>query len=586
MEGSLKSIIKTKRMVEKNMPCPKCSSSDAYNVWWDDIKGYNGGCFSCGVYVHDPYSGQAKSETTSSLSTNEKGNTTKMSIAEVLTYPVRELNDRSLTKETCEAFGVRVSLSERDGVTPTSHYYPVYKKDKLSGFKERQVKDKKFFTSGDCTDPELFGQHRIKNPSKTLYITEGELDALSLYQVLRKYSSYDDWDPSVVSLARGSAAAASDIANNYEFVDSFEKVVLLFDNDTPGLEATEAVAKILAGKAFIGKIELKDANDMIMAGKGNDLYWAVMKNARKYQPDGIINGADTWDRFLHSSNQECYPYPDEWQEVNKMTYGARGGSVVIITSGTGAGKTTAIGELKHHFFKTTDFKIADIALEEDLGDTVGNQMALYLNKRILLPDVHVSEDELRKAHDYVYSSRRWELYDHFGGMDDDTLFTKLRYFAASGCKFIFLDHLSIIISEYADKGNERERIDSVMTKIVKLAKEFNIIIFLVVHLKKTTGGVSFEEGYEPNLDDLRGSASLKQLATDIFSLSRNQQHTDKICANTSLLHVLKCRFTGRTGTADALYFDHDTGRMTKTEVPLNYYPEDKSKKFNLVDSRF
>ena len=37
--------------------------------------------------------------------------------------------------------------------------------------------------------------------------------------------------------------------------------------------------------------------------------------------------------------------------------------------------------------------------------------------------------------------------------------------------------------------------------------------------------------------------------------------------NTTSIHVLKCRFSGKTGPAGYLYFDSDTGRLTKTEPP-------------------
>ena len=265
-------------------------------------------------------------------------------------------------------------------------------------------------------------------------------------------------------------------------------------------------------------------------------------------------------------------------DLNAKTYGVRLGSIVTVTSGSGCGKTQFMRELKYHFFNSTDFKIADIALEEGLGDTVAGIMSVHTNKRLHLPDTQISEEEERAAHSHLFDTHRWSFYDHFGGMDDSNLFNKMRYFAATGHKLIFLDHLSIIVSEYAAEGNERERIDTIMSKLAKLAKELDICIFLVVHLRKTsTYGASFEEGLVPSLDDLRGSGSLKQLSWDVIALSRNQQHYDVYSANTSLITVLKCRFTGRTGPTDYLHFVDSTGRMVNTEKPENYDMRDESK---------
>ena len=245
----------------------------------------------------------------------------------------------------------------------------------------------------------------------------------------------------------------------------------------------------------------------------------------------------------------------------------RGGNI-FVTGNSGMGKTQFLRELKYDILKTTDFKIADIALEEDIGDTVEGLMALELNKRIHLPDVKVSEEEEAKAFKTLFGEGRVELYDHFGGMSDSSLFSRMRYFATYlKCKVMVLDHLSIVISETADEGDERRRIDAVMTKLAVMAKSLDIVIFLVVHLRKAGQGKSFEEGYVPTSDDLRGSAAIKQLSSDIIALSRNQQEKDEVKRNTSGLHVLKCRFSGDTGQAGYSFFDPLTGRMVRGEDP-------------------
>ena len=129
-----------------------------------------------------------------------------------------------------------------------------------------------------------------------------------------------------------------------------------------------------------------------------------------------------------------------------------------------------------------------------------------LNKRISLPDVQVSEEDERQSFEKLFSSGRISLYDYFGGMDDNNLLNKLKYFAITGHRFIFLDHLSIVVSEYAAMGGERERIDTLMTKLAKFVKEFNVVLFLVVHLRKPdSSGTPFELGAPPTLDALRGS---------------------------------------------------------------------------------
>jgi twinkle protein len=571
--------------VVDHIACTSCASSDALAVYEQKDGSYNATCFSCKHFEPNPpgYNSPALEEKPGSSLKNPWNRGTLQHppvksnqeiIEDFKTYPIRALPERGITLTACEKYGVRVSLSPQDGCTTVTHMYPYYKDDKLTGYKERTVSTKAMWSKGDCTSASLFGSHCHKPNGKTLFITEGECDALALWQVLTSLSGLDYYDPAVVSLSHGSSSAARDISQDLDYVNSFGKVVLCFDMDEAGQRSVDDACKLLSGKVYIAKYSEKDANDMLQKGKAEELKWDVLKHAKQYMPDSIVNYADCWDRYKHNRNRVSYPFPQGWRGINEKTYGVRDGDVVTITSGTGMGKTQWMRELRDHFHRTTDFKFADIALEEDIGDSIEGMISLYLNKRSSLPDVIVTEEEEKEAFDFYCAEGRWHGLDYFGGLDDGNLFSKIKWYAANGVKMIFLDHLSIIVSEYAAEGDERQRIDTIMTKLAKLAKGLSIIIFLIVHLVKTNGtSISFEEGATPSLDDLRGSGSLKQLSSTVIALSRNQQHENKMCANTSKITVLKCRFTGRTGTADYLHFNEQTGRMIAVTRPEGYDPQ-------------
>ena len=492
-------------------------------------------------------------------------------------YPIRAIPNRGITQATAEKYGVRVSVSPTDGQTIITHMYPYYKKGNLTGYKERIVEGKQIFSKGDCAGAELFGSHCVNPNGKTLFITEGELDCLSLDQVLKELSGIPGWEPAVVSLSHGAASSARDISQSMDFVDSFEQIVLCFDQDDAGRLATEEACKLLAGKVYIASYSEKDPNDMLLKGKAEQLKWDVLKHRTLYMPDNIVNYADCYSRLKEDMSKDVFPWPDSWPQLLQMTYGPSPGDLITVTSGTGMGKSQFLCELRHHFHNTTDLKFADIVLEDDLGRTMSKLMSMRLNKRIYLPDVRetVSEEDMQEAHAYYFASQRWTGIDYFGGLRDDNLFSKIRFFAAQGHKMIFLDHISIIVSEFAVEGSERERIDTLTTKLKKIAKELGLIIFMVIHLKKSDG-TSFEQGAVPDLDDLRGSSTPKQLSDLVLALSRNQQHEDLYCRNISRLTVLKCRLTGRTGAADYLHFDDSTGRMSAVPKPANYDPQKKT----------
>ena len=348
------------QLIATNLPCnsSSCESSDALRVYLQDDGSHNATCFSCKGFDIDPYNkletpalikmpnGSLIPKKDESVDTPTMRSTPRHplrqpttqedTVNECLSFPVRALPERSITRETCDHFGVRVALSPTDGQTVTSHFYPRYRNGKLQAFKERIVESKKFFIRGPARDSQLWGEHACKPNGKKLFITEGECDAMAVWQTLKLHSSID-WNPAVVSLLNGAASAAKDISENFDFVNSFDEIILCFDQDDPGQAAVDDVCPLLAGKVYIAKFAEKDPNAMVLAGKSHELYWDLMKHARAYMPDNIINYGECWDRFKHAKNKTCYSYPESWTELNTKTYGVRLGSLVTITSGSGMG---------------------------------------------------------------------------------------------------------------------------------------------------------------------------------------------------------------------------------------------------------
>lgn len=484
-----------------------------------------------------------------------------MTLEEVLEFPILELADREIPRATAEKFGVRVELDAVSGV-PVKHYYPYFKNSELVGYKVRNIADKTFFSVGSIKGVDPFGFHLIGEGGKLLVITEGECDAMAASQLFKNVGK----NYRVISLPNG--ASSSGLQSSLEVLSKFENIVLCFDQDEPGKKAVDKVSPLFKpGQVKVMSFSEKDANEMLRKGKTKE-FMQSLANASAKRPDGIISGADTWQKLQDRPEVKSIAYPQDWNEMNGKTYGVRLGELDTWTSGSGMGKTQVLRELELHLLDTTEDGIGVIALEEQLEDSVEALMALRMNKRYQLPDIRetITDEEKYEAWLSTSGTNRIHYYDHFGSVDDESLISKIRYMARGlGCKYIFLDHLSIVVSEFADQGGERERIDTIMTRLKNLTQELGIWLGLVVHLRKVGGGTSFEEGAVPSLDDLRGSGSIKQLSNSVYALSRNQQHPDDEVRNTSTMHVLKCRFTGRTGVADNLFFDDTTGRMTVAE---------------------
>ena len=414
---------------------------------------------------------------------------------------------------------------------------------------------------GDKKNATLFGSH-ISGSGKQIVITEGEIDAMTVFQALGQ-----KWP--AVSLINGASGARKDIARNLEYLSKFEKIVLLFDMDEHGRKAVEEAAEVLTGQnVLVGSLPRKDANECWTNGDQEAIFQAIW-NAKPYSPASVVHGEEIWTRLVNRPPVISIPFPEWMPVMNSKVLGIRLGELDTWTSGSGMGKTTLIKQLQAHIFRTTDHNQAIIHLEEPLENTAESLLGVFMEKRLTLPHVReqVTDEELRFEFDKTFMAKdhqgnsRIYLHDAFGSMgSDEDLMNRIRYYAhACNCKVIWIDHLSILVSSMGEDGDERRRIDALMHNLKTLTVELGVYIGLISHLKKSGGNTSFEEGAVPSLDDLRGSGGIKQLSDSVYAISRNQQAETETARNTAQTHVLKSRYTGDTGPADFVFFEKEKG---------------------------
>ena len=405
----------------------------------------------------------------------------------------------------------------------------------------------------------LFGQQAWSEGGKYITITEGEADALAVAEMF-------DCKFPVVSLKTGASGAVKDIKENLDWLETFDNIVICFDNDEPGQKASKEVLDLFTpNKAKNVVLSMKDAGDMLKSGKIREFtqeWW----NAKSYRPDGIVTSSDTWDLLIAQDNITSIEYP--WKGLNDFTKGFRRRELVTITSGSGMGKSQMTRELTHYLLRNTEDRIGILALEEDIPKTTLGIMSVEANKPLHL-DPNITHEEQRKYWEATMGDDRFVMLDHWGSTQEDNLLGRIRYMAKGlDCKWIILDHLSIVVSDQ-ENPDERKAIDSIMTKLRSLVQETGVGLFLVSHLKRPQGTKGHEEGQQVSLADLRGSASIAQLSDMVIGLERNQQHEGPEIRNTTTVRVLKNRFVGMTGPATYLYYDKDTGRLSETEKPMS-----------------
>lgn len=228
-----------------------------------------------------------------------------------------------------------------------------------------------------------------------------------------------------------------------------------------------------------------------------------------------------------------------------------------------SGKSSLLREDILHILKTTEDKIGIVSLEESPEETAQKLAGMVLMKNP--SNEEIPEEELLRGYDEVFDSDRIVLLDHQGSINDNSIIDQLEYMCLMGCKYLYIDHITILVSEGADNLSGNEAIDKVMNDLLRLVKRHtDVWIGLVSHLRKVqTGGKSFEEGKIPTLDDVKGSGSIKQISFDVIGFARNLTAIDPIERNTILMSVLKSRHTGLTGPVPGAIYNNETGRLRK-----------------------
>ena len=530
----------TSKLVKTHEPCSDCGSSDALAVY-DDGHTH---CFSCGM---TRFNNDAGVGITSHKQTQPRGSMKELEALNSMEAVA--VVERGLTKQTMHYYGA--------GSDGNKYYFPYSDKDnKVVACKTRGVQEKTFGVIGDWKDAQLFGQNLFSAGGRAITITEGEFDALAVFQMTgSKYPA--------VSIRNGAHSALKDCRNAYEYLNSFEKIVLCFDSDEQGQQATNQVAELFGSKVtiFKHKPDMKDACDYLSAGKSKE-FIDSWYSAEKFVPDGIIAGSSLWDEVNAPVEKAEVQYP--YEGINSLTYGIRKGELVTVTAGSGLGKSQFLREIVWQILNKSTENIGLMFLEESVKKTAKSLMSLAVNKTLHLPDCETNDEELREAFDKTMGTDRLYLFDHFGSTSIDNIINRVRYMAKGlDCKYIFVDHVSIIVSAQ-ESGDERKAIDEIMTKLRMLVQETGISLFVVSHLKRPSDK-GHEEGAVTTLAQLRGSGSIAQLSDIVIGLERNGQHEDMNERNTTHVRVLKNRFAGLTGKACRLLYNRMTGRMS--EIP-------------------
>lgn len=526
-------------LLQAHLSCDDCGSSDALSVYT-----YNTHCFSC--ETSHKVDGAAYIDEHGDPDTAKKGTTVKpIEYNNKLTKGrTTALRARSISKRAAATYGVTVGYKDGE---PKAYIYPFFSREDDNKHIANKIRHlpKTFSSQGDMKHAGLFGQQLFpRGSAKYITICEGQDDALAAYEM-------QGFRFPCVSGTRGAGYLWKDVKANLEYLESFEKVYFCGDNDKKGHESVLKAAQYLSpGKAWIVHLDkdMKDANDYLVAGKQR-AFVSTWWKAQLYTPAGILSSSEVKARIRNRKEVPSIPYP--WDGLNKKLYGIRKGEAVTLAAPTGVGKTTFVRELEYNILQQDpNAKLGTILLEETPEESGLGLISMAGNIPFHLPDAEYTAQDYDEA-EKILDEDRVFFYDSFGSNKIEEIVNRVRYYAKGlDCDYIFIDHLSIIVSDHVE-GDERKLLDTIMTRLKTLTIELDIALICVVQLNRQ--------------GTIRGTAAIEQLSNTVIFLDRDLRNNDPRVRNTTNVVVYKNRFCGRTGPACALFYDENTGRMEEDD---------------------
>ncbi|MGN0592017.1 MAG: DnaB-like helicase C-terminal domain-containing protein [Ruminococcus sp.] len=525
--------------------CPYCKSSRS-DQWTFSINAVTGAfCCpraSCGEQGHFVELARDFDYTLQSIAQSQYKELPQVRL--VTSTPAEEyLFRRGIRKEVTRAYGITTNPND-----PNQLIFPFYTRatdadgqiyDRMEFVKYRLIdydrsrhKCKEWCESG-CK-PVLFGMdHCSPEKSRTLVITEGQIDSLSLTSA---------GIPNAVSVPNG-ARGFTWAEHCREFVSQFDTIVVFGDCERGRITLVDDIRELFPNakvripriKDYLGE---KDAND-ILRSFGERAVRKAVEKAEAFKPSTVKEMADVQPVNLNDVPHIRTMFP----RLDDAIGGLYEGQLITLTGKRGTGKSTLAsmlavaalwqnwnvliysGEMADYEVKRwIDFQIAG---EESIKEKVYTSTTGY----------YIGESEERQLADW-YRSRLFIVDNN--AMEEnaehteitDVIVTAVRTY---GVQLVIVDNLMTAINAGEDIYIRQSKF---ARKLKAIARKLHIVIVLVAHPRKS-------KSRELESDEISGSGDVANLSDTVLVLDRvSKTKDDGEKIHQTLLAVQKNRATG------------------------------------------
>jgi twinkle protein len=334
----------------------------------------------------------------------------------------------------------------------------------------------------------FYGLDNIKTMEK-IYIVEGEMDALSLHEA----GIY-----SVCSVPNGASKGNQRLEyldNCFEYFKDKTEIILCTDNDNPGIELRNELARRFGAYRckYVDFGDFKDANE-ILTLKGAETLRNVIKTAKNFPLEGVLNINDIWDNVLNYNENGVKNYsiglPGS-DNYFKMSFG----EWTVVTGIPNSGKSDVMDQICCNLATKYDMRCAMFAPESFPYEGHIKRIANKLN------ETNCNSQQLNQTKDFIQDHFYWIKID----LENLTLKGILNAFK----ELVFQKGINVFVIDpwnMLDHSAQRDHsyIGKALSEITQFCQQTNTHLFLVAHPRK----IESDNGSykKPTLYDISGSA--------------------------------------------------------------------------------
>lgn len=500
--------------IQTHADCPKCGSADSV-TWFEKGRGFcHGGCGGKTIFTEDYVQDKDKE-------------VTKVSYAGI----------RGIDADVAEYYGIQLQLTA-DG-EPVRYAFKYDGNVKYRGFSDKKI----WFKESGFRNTKLFGPPFNQGSSKRLYLTEGEFDAASLYQILGK--TYP-----VLSVPSASIGQ-NFLKDNHGYLSSFQELVWAGDHDEAGMKAAEKIYMAFPEKFYhVPMSKHKDANAFLTAGDGDELKWAALKPQR-WAPDNFFCSEESVLKALREENPYEYT-PTGISGLDSIIRGFVRGGLTFLKAPPGSGKTEIFRYIERQILENTEHTIGLLHMEEQKSTTFRGMATYELGLNVRTKDdaeaFGISEREVEEAAVRATKGERTVLFEMRSGDDPLELLSYIHLAATVyGVKYFFVDHVQRL-AYLGGVDNATNILTKLGSNLANMSKDLDIGIMLISHVN----------------DDGRTkyASSLEEEACMVIDIVRDKEAEDEAVRNTTTFKVTKNRCFSKLGEGGRVYYDPVTTILT------------------------